>query len=143
MRSTVSGATYTLINSMGEGGFKLGVNFPREGFVQATLESQFSLCERLEVGWADFACVDHQGRRWVIEAKGETSSSGLDFRTGLGQLLQNMGDSNALYGMAVPDTPKFEAQLARVPDWVRSALGLHWLIVAEDGSLRIEPPPKG
>src|SRR5436309_15921785 len=68
-------------------GYQLGDEFPREGFVQAALEQHFAACERVEAGWADLACVDENGVRWVIEAKGETSDTGLDFRTGLGQLL--------------------------------------------------------
>jgi hypothetical protein len=68
--------------------FPLGVEFPREGFVQGAVERHFASCTRVTVGHADFACTDDAGRRWLIEAKGETTDVGLDFRTGLGQLLQ-------------------------------------------------------
>lgn len=120
--------------------FKLGSDYPREGFVQAALERHFGACERLEAGFADFACIDEEGERWVIEAKGETSATGLDFRTGLGQLLQGMTEPGACYALAMPDTPKFEAQRQRIPAWVRSALGLYWILVDESGEVTVDPP---
>jgi len=118
----------------------LGDQFPREGFVQAAIERHFSACERFEAGYADLACVDEAGQRWVVEAKGETSDTGLDFRTGLGQLIQGMGDPEARYALAMPDTPKFAGQRQRVPEWVREALSLHWILVSEDGELTIADP---
>lgn len=75
----------------------------------------------------------------MIEAKGETSDTGLDFRTGLGQLLSMRG-REAAYALAVPDTARFERYRAEVAPWVRSALNLHWIIVSEDGAVRIEAP---
>jgi len=120
--------------------YRLGTDFPHEGFVQAALEQYFAGCERFAAGHADLACVDQAGVRWIIEAKGETADVGLDFRTGLGQLVQNMGDEDALYGLAVPDTQRFANQIARVPKWVQQTLRLHWLIVAADGRVRVERP---
>jgi hypothetical protein len=120
--------------------YRLGTDFPREGFVQGALEQHFAGCERFAAGHADLACVDRAGVRWIIEAKGETADVGLDFRTGLGQLVQSMGDQDAVYGLAVPDTQRFANQMARVPKWVRQRLRLHWLIVAADGRVRVEPP---
>jgi hypothetical protein len=120
--------------------YRLGTDFPREGFVQDALELHFAGCSRFTAGHADLACVDRAGVRWIIEAKGETSDVGLDFRTGLGQLVQNMSDERTRYALAVPDTQRFANQMARVPDRVRRALRLHWLIVAADGSVRVESP---
>ena len=37
-------------------------------------------------------------------------------------------------------TKKFKYQLERVPEWVRKALGIHWVIVKEDESVEIIPP---
>jgi hypothetical protein len=84
--------------------------------------------------------IDREGQRWIIEAKGETTQVGLDFRTGLGQLLQNMGDERTRYGLAIPDTPRFAAQTARVSTWSRRALRLHWLVVSANGAVRIDGP---
>lgn len=40
----------------------------------------------------------------------------------------------------MPDTAQFANQMRRVQPWVREALGLWWLVVAEDGSIRVEAP---
>jgi hypothetical protein len=121
-------------------GYQLGDEFPREGFVQAAIEQHFGACERVEAGWADLACVDENGLRWVIEAKGETSDTGLDFRTGLGQLLQGMQGPEARYALAMPDTLKFARQRERVSGRVRTALGLNWILVDEHGAVTIVAP---
>jgi hypothetical protein len=94
--------------------FKLGTEFPREGFVQRCLERHFGEngYKRTSAGHTDFACIHpSSGERWVVEAKGETADVGLDFCTGLGQLLQAMGDPSARYGLAIPGTPKFFTQI--------------------------------
>jgi hypothetical protein len=57
--------------------YRLGSDFPREGFVQAALEQHFADCQRHAVGHADFACTDADGRQWLIEAKGEPRTSAL------------------------------------------------------------------
>jgi hypothetical protein len=120
--------------------FALGEDFPFEGFVQQAIERHFAGCARLDVGHADFACTDGHGRRWLIEAKGQTSSVGLDFRTGLGQLLQGAPGQDWTLALAMPDTPKFAHQRDRTPEWVRNAIGLHWLIVGADGAVVIQGP---
>jgi hypothetical protein len=122
--------------------YRLGTEFPREGFVQAALERHFSACARESAGHADLACRDENGQRWLIEAKGETSDVGLDFRTGLGQVLQGTPSPEWRPALAMPDTPKFERQRARTPEWVRSALGLHWVLVDASGTIRVVPPAR-
>jgi hypothetical protein len=104
----------------------LGEEFPREGFVQRAIEAHFAGWERDETTTADLVCLDvDRGVTWVIEAKGETAAVGLDFRTGLGQLLAGMTRGRkANYVLAMPDTPAFEGQRAAVSDWVRRALNL-------------------
>ena len=42
-----------------------------------------------------------------IEAKGKTTQIGLDFRAGLGQMVQRMDSVNCNYGFAIPDIPEF------------------------------------
>lgn len=128
--------------STGSGRLPLGVSFPSEGFVQGAIERTFGHHHPEAVQHIDFACIDRTtGERWRIEAKGETSDTGLDFRTGLGQLLCHMNQQGSCYGLAMPDTPRFRALRDRVPDWVRAALGLNWIIVDEAGHVTIEPPP--
>ena len=76
----------------------------------------------------------------TIEAKGATSAIGLDFRTGLGQLVQRASEPAVRYALAVPNIPKFLAQCSQVSAWVRESLGIHLLIVSEDGSIRVISP---
>jgi hypothetical protein len=79
---------------------------------------------------------------WVIEAKGETTSVGFDFRTGLGQLLAGMTQGpKTNYVLAMPDTPAFQRQRAAVSDWVRGALNLWWFVVDDRGEVEMLPPP--
>lgn len=80
------------------------------------------------------------GAKWHIEAKGHTSAVGLDFRTGLGQLVQAMTADSTKYGIAVPDTPQFRAQVAKVSTRVIQLLQLHWLFVDADGSVQVITP---
>ncbi|CAG0945332.1 hypothetical protein ANRL1_02270 [Anaerolineae bacterium] len=123
--------------------YQLGDDYPHEGFVQRALESHF---ERLgfQVRYGsdlDFVCVHpvtHE--QWWIEAKGQTSQVGLDFRTGLGQLVQKMTDEKNNYGLAIPAIQEFVHQCEKVDPWVRKQLNLHWLVVSEDASVRVIAP---
>jgi hypothetical protein len=123
--------------------FALGEHFPHEGFVQNALERHFASLgfEIVEGGDADLVCVHPQTqKKWVVEAKGATSAIGLDFRTGLGQLICRMSTPSSDYAVAVPDLPQFLIQCRRIRPWVRQALRLHWLLVAQDGSVKTVKP---
>ena len=124
--------------------YKLGENFPNEGFVQRVIEQHFaSLGFQVEpVEHTDFVCVHPEtSERWVIEAKGQTGDVGTDFRTGLGQIVQRgMADPSATYAIAVPQIPQFLNQCRQVAPWVRQALRLHWLVVAADATIRVYRP---
>lgn len=123
--------------------FKLGTEFPHEGFVQSAIEVHFS-----SLGFAldtntlvDLSCAHSlTGERWVIEAKGVTSDVGLDFRTGLGQLVQRMSDASTKYGIAIPEEQRFLKQCGSVSTWVRQQLGLYWIVVSRDGTVRMIAP---
>lgn len=92
-------------------------------------------------GRVDLICAHPTtGESWHIEAKGHTTQVGLDFRTGLGQLVQSMQHHETKHGIAVPDTPAFQSQVAKLSDWVVAALGIHWLFVAQDGTVRVVAP---
>ncbi|MFX0195365.1 MAG: hypothetical protein ACFFCW_04510 [Candidatus Hodarchaeota archaeon] len=120
-----------------------GFAFPNEGFVQRAIEDKFAVLgfKAEDAGDADLISVDPKtGERWVVEAKGKTKASGLDFRTGLGQLVQRMTDQNSKYAVAFPDIPQFVKQCRQVKPWVRKLLNLHWLLVGEDGAVRIYGP---
>lgn len=73
-------------------------------------------------------------------AKGHTTQVGLDFRTGLGQLVQSMHRREAKHGIAVPETVSFQAQVAKLSGWVVTMLGVHWLFVSQDGTVRVVAP---
>lgn len=124
-------------------GYKRGMDFPNEGFVQQAIEAHFASLgfSRGRVRHADYAGHHLKtGERWLVEAKGLTSAVGLDFRTGIGQLLQGMSDEQSNHGLAVPDLPQFHRQVQAIPKWVRSALRLHWLFVCSDGSVIVDSP---
>lgn len=124
-------------------GYKRGSAFLNEAFVQAAIEKHFcsSGYERVIATHSDYACQHPStGDRWVIEAKGATSAIGLDFRTGLGQLVQRASEPTVRYVLAVPNIPKVLSQCSQVSTWVRESLGIHWLIVSEDGSIRTVSP---
>ena len=120
-----------------------GMEFPNEGFVQRAIESYFT-AEGFTIRageLADLVCVAESGQtRWVIEAKGASASIGLDFRTGLGQILSKMAERSVNYALAVPDIPQFAALCGQISGWVRKSLRLHWIFVNEDGSVGIFPP---
>lgn len=122
-----------------------GDHFPNEGFVQAAIENYFkNKGYELEIDkFADLVCVHPiEKKRWVIEAKGLSKSIGIDFRTGLGQILQKMTDENSPYALAVPELSSFLQQCANVPERVRKSLNLHWIVVSENGAVtEIAPEP--
>jgi hypothetical protein len=126
-----------------ERGYSRGTEFPSEAFVQQAIERHFrALGFAVDTtGHVDLLCSRSDGpERWHIEAKGKTSQCGLDFRTCLGQLVQRMRDRATRHGVALPDIPQYRAQLELVSPWVVEALGIHWLLVASDGSVEIAAP---
>lgn len=124
--------------------FRNGFEFPNEGFLQLALDRHFE-----NLGFAEDcgsrADIDLRnpitGMRWVIEAKGDTKqNSGLDFKTGLGQLVLRMSDADANYGIAVPDLPRFQDLCASFPERVRASLNIHWLFVDAGAHVCIVAP---
>ena len=124
-------------------GYRYPKEFPREAFVQSAIERHFLEhgFETIKGGHTDLACRHPAtGERWIIEAKGETADVGLDFRTGLGQIVQQFSDPSTLYGIAVPETAKFLRQCARLSKTARGQLNLHVLLVQPSGEVAIIPP---
>src|SRR6185437_13004673 len=76
-----------------------------------------------EVNFVD-VCAQRGDERLYAEAKGRTSSVGLDIDTLHGQLLRRMSDpgTSARYAVVVP-TAAVQAAL-RVPAWVRQRLSI-------------------
>ena len=123
--------------------YKRSDEFPHESFVQRSVERHFrDLGFLLDVsGHVDLMCSHPAtGEQWHIEVKGVTKATGLDFRTGLGQLLQRMSNEAANHGLAVPNHKQFVDQTSKVSQWVIDRLALHWLLVDPDGSVTVIPP---
>lgn len=90
----------------------------------------------LEVDWADIVAA-RDGRTFVAEAKGTTTSPGLDVDTAYGQLLRRMrDDESTTYAIVVPRGATRAA--LRVPDHVLGKLSASVYSVDEDGTVRLE-----
>lgn len=85
------------------------------------LESEGWMSIRREVEFVDII-AERDGHTLYVEAKGRTSSPGLDIDTLYGQLLRRMQnpDSNSRYAVVVPSAAL--AAALRVPEWVRDRL---------------------
>lgn len=77
--------------------------------------------------------------RLIGEAKGHTSSPGLDLDTLYGQLLRRMTNQNpgTHYAAIIPDSALWHAE--RVPARIRALLAIDLYTVAEDGTVRHLP----
>lgn len=132
----------TLLAMSTQSNYKLGEGFPHEGFLQKALLTHFAGWDVDQSGPVDLRCQEPDtGVYWVIEAKGETQNIGLDFHTGLGQLMSQMRKGpRANYVLAVPDTEAFVLLCRKIPSWVREALNLYWFLVDEEGEVTSIPP---
>lgn len=123
--------------------YKRGLDFPNEGFVQLSIEAHFRTAGFVLTndGQVDLLCHHPvTGESWHIEAKGKTTNVGLDFRTCLGQLVQRMHSQNSNYGIAIPDTPDFRKQVAKLSIWVVATLRINWLFVSQNGDVQVIDP---
>lgn len=123
--------------------YQRGIDFPHEGFVQNAIEDYFKDrgYSTLREGNADLVCIcENNKSKWIIEAKGETTAVGLDFRTGLGQLVQRMNEQDANYAIAVPETAQFIKQCSVISKWVRVSINIHIIFVDIQGNIRIVYP---
>lgn len=79
---------------------------------------------------------ERNGLYFYAEAKGRTKSTGLDVDTLYGQLLRRMPAEElgeAVFAVVVPDAAVTAAQ--RVPERIRSHLGIEIYAVSEDGEV--------
>lgn len=122
-------------------GYPRGVEFPSEAFVQRAIEAHFRAAgyELSPNGYVDLSCRHPTtGQRWQIEAKGKTSSPGLDLQTCLGQLIVRMSDPDIRYAVALPDVPTYRKQIEQVKPWVTERLNLSWILVSPEGQVTID-----
>lgn len=91
---------------------------------------------RREVNFVD-VYAERGEERLYAEAKGRTTSPGLDVDTLYGQLLRRMRDPQpgARYAVVVP-TSALNAAL-RVPDWVRARLSVDIYEVDDDAGVHL------
>ena len=83
------------------------------------------------------------GRRYVIEAKGEVGQSGPQqvnyFLGALGELVQRMDDPHARYGIALPRNRQYGGLIDRLPTLAKDRLRLDvFWVVRDDGQLKVE-----
>jgi hypothetical protein len=123
--------------------YRLGTDFPYEGFAQQAIEHHFR-----EWGFivdtasrVDLLCSHPlTGERRHIEAKGETSQSGLDFRTCLGQTDSAHARGRDALRRRAARRARYRNQVVAVSDFVIDRLGLHWLMVSGKWVCRGRPP---
>jgi len=117
--------------------------FPSEAFVQAAIEDHFEEYVCGVRAHVDFVCTHADpaiNECWVIEVKGQTQNTGLDVRSGLGQILMAMQPDGAHYALALPATPAVYALCSRVAPHIRQALQLFWLFVDSTGAVTVVAP---
>lgn len=95
---------------------------------------------RTEADFVDVVARHRDGRTIYAEAKGHTSSPGLDLDTMYGQLLRRMSledqpRADVRYAAVVPHQALTAAK--RVPAWVRSQLRIDIYAVHEDGGMEL------
>jgi hypothetical protein len=93
------------------------------------------------VAWGRVRGIDIEarhpdGRRYVIEAKGEVGRTGpqqVNYFLGvIGELLQRMEDPHATYGLALPSNRQYRGLVERLPRLARERLGLVVFWVSRD-----------
>jgi hypothetical protein len=96
---------------------------------------------RREVEFVDIV-AERRGQTLYAEAKGRTSSPGLDVDTMYGQLLRRMRrpEDCAQYAVVVPIAAAQAAQ--RVPEWVRDRLNIRIYAVEPGGQVQTFGPDR-
>jgi hypothetical protein len=87
-------------------------------------------------GRADLVASKDGLGTFVVEAEGDSSRQKEQaLYSALGQIVLSMGDSSPTisYGLAVPDSAQWEAQLRKIPQRVRDILKLELLLVSQHG----------
>lgn len=83
--------------------------------------------------------AERDGEHLYVEAKGHTTSPGLDVDTGFGQLLRRMPaahDAAMRFALVVRDEPRSVRAATRVAQRVLDLLGIRVYAVGSDGDVR-------
>lgn len=115
--------------------------FPNEIFIQEAIEHYFLSYDFIinASGHVDLI-AEKENERWIIEAKGLTSSVGVDFNTCLGQLIKSMKDSKTIYAIAVPKIDSYKRHCEMISDYFRKLVGLHISVVDRTGNVSLILP---
>jgi hypothetical protein len=116
--------------------------FPNEAFVQQALETHFeSAGYQIDAEeQIDLVAWKSEKDKWMIEAKGHTSSDRVDFNTGLGQLIGHMENDTDKYALAIPRVAPCIKQSQNLSAYIRAKLQLIIIIVNQDGHLEFFRP---
>ncbi|MFL6122890.1 hypothetical protein [Actinophytocola sp.] len=93
---------------------------------------------RTEIDYVDVV-AERDGQRLVAEAKGHTTSPGLDIDTAWGQLLRRMpviDDGTTRYALVVRDESRSVRAATRVPSRICELLRVTLYAVATNGTIR-------
>lgn len=95
-----------------------------------------------EIAWGKSHGVDIHARRkeerWIIEAKGSGSLDPMRvnyFLNALGETLQRMNDSEAVYSIAFPDLKQFRNLWTRLPLLAKQRTKITAIFVCSDGQV--------
>jgi hypothetical protein len=93
-------------------------------------------------GRADLVAKNERLGTFVIEVEGKSAKQKEQaMYSALGQIVLSMRDPSPkiTYGLAVPDTEKWETQLKKIPQRVRDLLKLDLFLVSKSGARRLPP----
>jgi len=100
----------------------------------------------VQIAWGKSRGIDilatRGDERWIIEVKGCGSLQPMRvnyFLGALGELLQRMSDPAARYSVAFPDISQFRGLWKRLPELVKTRLGITALFVDANGTVHVEP----
>ena len=95
----------------------------------------------LEYGRADVVARHPEKGTHLVEVEGKSSKQKEQaMYAALGQciLMMGAGSETVTFAVAMPDKPKWERQVAKIPGRVKKILGLECLLVSEKGVRRIQ-----
>lgn len=121
--------------------FKKEKIYPNEAFIQEAIENYFvDTGYQIEKDGQIDLIAENESEKWIIEAKGMTSQTTVDFNTCIGQLAKSMQSNLYKYGLALPCEDKYKAQCMKLPDYYRELNNLHIIVVNENQEVKIINP---
>ena len=129
---------------LGKGGqHPEGKNQIAEAHLQWFIGQGITIGKHSEFGRADVVAEHEVRGRHVIEAEGDTSRQKEQaLYSALGQIIVQMRkrDNGLTFGLAMPDSEKWEHQLLKIPKHICDTLGLNLYLVSEKHIQKIGSP---